>query len=159
MGNGQNANPIDLLTEVRASSTHGLGVFAKVRIPCHTVWWRVRPADVIAITRSQLETLAASAQSPRARVFVEAILECGYYVKKYDSVFFLPDNARYVNHSFQPNSAVCPNSDGLCSVALREIADGEEILEDYTQYDECPWAPMYGEFGRRLAASIRRSQL
>jgi SET domain-containing protein len=144
------SNPISLLTEVRPSPINGWGVFAKVPIPRQTVWWRVRPTDVVQIHKVHLEALHASAQSPRTRAFLDAVLENGYYVAGYDTLFYLTDNGRFVNHSFQPNSAVCPNSDGLCSVALRDIAAGEEILEDYTKYDKCPWANLYGEFGRQI---------
>lgn len=30
--------------------------------------------------------------------------------------------------------------DGLTSTALRDIEAGEEIVEDYTNYDYCPWS-------------------
>ena len=144
------SNPIAALTEVRLSATKGFGIFASTLIPCGTIWWRVRRADVISLTRSQYEALAASEQSPRTKAFIEAFLEFGFYVKQYDRLFLIPDNGRYVNHSFEPNSAVCPDSDGLCSIAIRDIAAGDEICEDYTTYDKCPWANLYGEFGRTI---------
>ena len=144
------SNPVSALTEVRSSPTHGLGLFAKVAIPRHTVWWRPRPGDVIHVQRAHFETLARSAPSLTSDSFVAAILEHGYYVEKYDALVFIPDEGRFVNHSFRPNSAVCPDSDGLCSHALRDIAAGDEILEDYSQFDKCPWAKLYGEFGRTI---------
>lgn len=144
------SNPISDLTEVRLSPNHGFGVFARTLIPRGTVWWRVRLSDVIPLNRLQYEALAASEQSPGTKALIEAFLEYGYYVKGFDTLFFIPDNGRYVNHSFEPNSAVCPDSDGLCSITLRDIAGGDEIVEDYTKYDKCPWANLYGEFGRRI---------
>jgi hypothetical protein len=150
MGDAPFSNPLSALTEVRSSSTHNLGVFAKIPIPRQTVWWRVRLCDLIHVRRGHLEALGGSARSARADSFVTAILEFGYYIAKFDTLFFIPDDGRYVNHSFEPNSAVCPDSDGLCSYALCDIAAGEEILEDYTRYDNCPWAKLYGEFGRAI---------
>ena len=149
------SNPISALTEVRLSPTHGLGIFARTLIPQGTIWWRVRPSDVIAVNRLQFEALVASEQSPRTTAFIDAFLEFGYYVKGFDTLFLIPDNGRYVNHSFEPNSAVCPDSDGLCSITLRDIAGGEEICEDYTTYDKCPWANLYGEFGHKIGYSVQ----
>ncbi len=143
-------NPLNDLTEVRISATHGRGVFAKVAIPQHTVWWRVCPTNVTGITQAQYAAFVASAPSPQSDPFMAAILHFGYYVQQYDAIFFALDNARYINHSFQPNSAVSSHSDDLCSVAVRDIAPGEEICEDYTHYDQCPWARLYGEFGRQI---------
>jgi hypothetical protein len=34
----------------------------------------------------------------------------------------------------------------LRSVALRHIAAGEEIVEDYATYDHCPWPGIAPEF-------------
>ncbi len=144
------ANPISALTEVRVSPTHGFGIFARTLIPRGTIWWRVRLSDLIPMTRVQFEALATSEQSPWTTAFLEAFLVLGYYVKGFDTLFLIPDNGRYINHSFEPNSAVCPDSDGLCSIALRDIAGGDEIFEDYTKYDKCPWANLYGEFGRKI---------
>ena len=144
------SNPISALTEVRPSPTHGLGLFARTLIPRGTIWWRGRRSDLIPVTRSQFEALAASEQSPRTTAFIDAFLEFGYYLKEFDTLFLIPDNSRYLNHSFEPNSAVCPDSGGLCSSTLRDIARGDEIFEDYTTYDKCPWAKLYGEFGRTI---------
>lgn len=144
------SNPISALAEVGLSPTHGLGLFARMRIPRGTIWWRVRLSDVIAVNRFQFEALVASEQSPRTKAVIDAFLEFGYYVKGFDTLFLIADNGRYVNHSFEPNSAVCPDSDGLCSITLSDIAAGDEICEDYTTYDKCPWAQLYGEFGRTI---------
>ena len=143
-------NPISALTEVRLSPPHGLGIFATTLIPRDTIWWRARRSDVVSINRLQFEAIAASEQSPQIKAFIEAFLEFGFYIKRYDTLFLIPDNGRYVNHSFEPNSAVCPDLDGLCSITLRDIAAGGEICEDYRTYDKCPWANLYGEFGRTI---------
>ena len=41
------------------------------------------------------------------------------------------DHARYVNHSCDPN---CGGTDHCFEVALRDIAPGEQITEDYDGY-------------------------
>ena len=143
-------NPIDALTEARPSSTHGLGLFAKVPIPRGTVWWRAPIEDVFTVSQRQFELLTASAQSAGRDAVITALLEHGYYLKRLDAILYICDVARYTNHSFMPNSVVSPDSDGLSSVAITEIAAGQEITENYTSFDRCPWAKLYGEFGRKI---------
>src|SRR5919202_1145108 len=72
-----------------------------------TVTLMDRPSlsNLIPVTRSQFEALAASEQSPRTTAIIDAFLEFGYYLKGVDTLFLIPDNSRYVNHSFEPNSA------------------------------------------------------
>ena len=153
---GPFSNPVFTLVEARPSPVHGFGVFAREAIPCGTAWWRVRLADLIHFRKEPFETLLASAQSPGSREFVEAVQKFGIYSKRYDALFFIVDNGRFVNHSPQPNSASCLGSDGLfSSLTLRDIAAGEEMFEDYATYDKCPWANLYGELGRELGFWLR----
>ena len=63
-----------------------------------------------------------------------------YFSALHDSLVICLDNARYVNHSDTPNSGPAADQNPLISIALRDIAKGEEILEDYDVYDNCPWA-------------------
>jgi SET domain-containing protein len=142
-------NPITELTEVRESSTHGLGVFAKTIIPKNTIWWRVSPNEIIHVNKANYEALQSSHQDQDIHAFISTILHFSYYVKQYDALLFIPDNGRLVNHSFEPNSAPGVN-DCLISSAVRDIYPGDEILEDYTHYDKCSWAKLYGDFGRTI---------
>lgn len=141
-------NPISELTEVRASATHGQGIFAKTLIVSGTIWWSVHPSDLVHISQANFKTLTASVQSPEIKAFLDTILHYSYYVKEYDALLFIPDDGRYVNHSFEPNSKTV--TDRLSSIALCDIQAGEEIFEDYTHYDKCPWAELYGKFGRMI---------
>src|SRR6266850_962497 len=120
-------NPLSELTEVRASGTHGRGIFAKTLIARGTIWWSVRPSDLVHINQANFKTLTASVQSPEIRAFLDAVLHYSYYVKEHDALLFIPDNGRYVNHSFEPNSK--PVNDQMSSIALRDIKGGEEIFE------------------------------
>jgi hypothetical protein len=138
------------VVEVRPSGVHGSGVFARTLLPRGTVWWRARPSEVVMVRRQSYEILVTSHQSVLTQRFLEAVLHNGFYVAHYDAIVYITDNARFTNHSFDPSSMVCPKSDGLCSVTIRDVLPGEEIFEDYTQYDRCPWAHLWGEFGRAL---------
>lgn len=132
------------LAEVRASGIHDAGVFARTRIPKGTIWWRIVPTDAIHIPRTAWELLMASHRSPR----IEAILHFSYYDEDEDALVLLADDSRHINHSFSPNSEFLVGE--LMAVTTRDIEAGEEIVEDYTRYGKCPWAQLYGEFGRLI---------
>jgi uncharacterized protein len=141
-------NPFDELAEARPSSYHGWGIFAKMPIRKGTVWWQARPQDVMVIEQAQFETLAESAQPPLSRMLLDAILNYSYYPSGINKLILILDGGRFTNHSPTPNSLDDPFK--LQSVALRDIAQGEEIVEDYTHFGQCPWAPLYGEFGKSI---------
>ncbi|NJN44300.1 MAG: SET domain-containing protein [Anaerolineae bacterium] len=144
-------NPINNLTEVRNSPVHGLGVFAKVDIPKGTVWWRANPQeDVLLINKRQFTTLLNSHHSPTSKELLEAIYTYCYYSAKDDALILILDHARYTNHSFQPNSDVIPEPGVIGSITLRDIQAGEELLEDYSEFDVCPWKGLRMKPGCRM---------
>jgi hypothetical protein len=110
------------------------------------VWWAADAADMITISRPQFEALTTSASSPTGDTLIAAIQEYSFYVWALDLMILIPDNGRYVNHSEWPNSAARVSGTSLSSVATRDIAAGEEILEDYATYDHCPWPHVSAEF-------------
>lgn len=136
-------NPIHELTEVRLSPIHGLGIFSRVDIPAHTIWWRANDADVILIHREQYEALERSFQSPVSQAFLEALQTYCYYSAAQDALILILDNARYVNHCTEPNSRVLVHPTVIASETTRDIKAGEEICESYLTYDQCPWAHLY----------------
>src|SRR5262245_11499595 len=129
----------DGIVEIRPSQRHGLGVFAKVDISQGTQWWAADIAGLIKISRDQFQALISSASSPMSDALIAAIQEYSVYVTALDLMVLIPDNGRYVNHSDEPNSLARNTATRLSSVALRDIAAGEEIVEDYSTYDWCPW--------------------
>ncbi len=142
------------LVEVRPSPVHGLGVFAVTDIPAGTQWWSTDVGDTITISRSQFAALAESASSPASDAIMAGIQTYSIYLKALDLMVLIPDNGRFVNHSDLPNSAGHVDGRLIYSVALRDIARGEEITEDYASYDECPWPGISDEFHDPVAPSL-----
>ncbi len=134
------------LVEVRPSSIHGLGVFAAADIPSGTVWWTADVSEMITISRRQFEALVGSASSPASDALIAGIQEYSFYIEALDLMILIPDDGRYVNHSETPNSIATVDGSTLASVAGRDIAAGEEIVEDYATYDFCPWEGVVPEF-------------
>ena len=117
----------------RESTIEGLGLFAAEPIPAGTrvyVWderfgWTGSEADVAALpalTRAFVERYGwRDVASGRWRASV--------------------DNSRFINHSPTPNTE--HRDDG--QYATRDIAVGEEITENYAQFD-----PDFGEYAAAL---------
>jgi SET domain-containing protein len=139
-------NPIEEYCEVRKSKIHGLGLFAKKRIPKSTIWWHARPQDILIISKEQFLTFEQSIKSPLVEDYLHGLLTYSYYERNLDSLIFCLDNSRYVNHSFNDNSGASEDENGFCSVALRDIESGEEITENYCKYTKCSWLERYKHF-------------
>lgn len=101
---------------------------------------------MIKITRGQFQALTTSASSPTSDALIANIQEYSIYVARLDLMILIPDNGRYVNHCDEPNSSAHATGTTLTSVAIRDIAAGEEIVEDYATYDHCPWPNVSREF-------------
>lgn len=117
-----------------------MGLFAKIDIPAQTLWWKASRNNVLLVNHQQFVTLSHSHQNTTTDGLLSLVKTYGYYSSRLDSIIVCLDNARYVNHSFEPNSGAPIHGNPLCSVTLRRICAGEEITEDYTQYDHCPWS-------------------
>ena len=144
--NESSHNPITKYTEVKPSDIHGLGLFAKIKIPKGTIWWHAKPQDVLIIKKDQFLKLDNSIKVPLIEKVMKALLTYSYYERELDALIFCLDNSRYVNHSFNANSGASEDENGFMSVALRDILPGEEITEDYSMYTPCKWLKNYIQF-------------
>lgn len=107
-------------TRVAPSTIHGVGVFAVDAVAAGTVVWRYDPAFDRVVTAAE-----CAAAPPAFRAFLDAY---AYPSADLDGALVLScDDARFLNHSPDPNTAERP----FASVAVREIAAGEEITCDY----------------------------
>lgn len=107
-------------TYVAASPIHGLGVFAAEPIPRGTPIWRFQPGFDQVIPFALAEQLPASAREFLATyTYLSPLFPGGYVLNG--------DHARFLNHSDTPNT----DNSGEIALALRDIAEGEEITCDY----------------------------
>ena len=111
-------------TELRASSVHGLGVFAAEFIPAGTVVWEFQPDFDFRVSEESVATLPEIA---RAKLL--------HYSAKWGGGYVISaDDARFLNHSEDANLKTMDDPD--CDVAIRDINIGEELFEDYTEFDD-----------------------
>ena len=111
-------------TRVDRSSIHGFGSFAVIPIPEGSEVWRFTPGFDLDLDPRCLES-----QPP---LFRERLLHYGYIDPRLHRYILCCDDARFINHSDEPNVRPDVTRDRYgTDVALRDIAAGEEITIDY----------------------------
>ena len=110
-------------TVIRPSPIAGVGLFATMRIPAgERIWafdpavdWRLSGDDLAAFPEPWLSLLRQWCYEETDGVYVL----CG-------------DNAKFMNHSFEPN---CLDEPPEATITLRDIQPGEELTCDYRVVD------------------------
>lgn len=113
-------------TEVRLSPIHGLGVFAAEFIPDGTVTWRYLDGFDQRLPESILSILSHPAK--------EQFLKYSYVDPTTGLYELCADDARFFNHSENPNTAGVPTGEDA-DIATRDINVGEELTCDYRTFD------------------------
>jgi SET domain-containing protein len=111
-------------TKIGQSAIHGMGLFAAEPIPKGTVIWRFDHRIDHLLNRESVESLPEVAREHVLRYC--GLLENGKYLQT-------GDHDRFINHSAEPNTISRPFLEDL--TAARDIAEGEEITEDYRVFD------------------------
>ena len=112
-------------TYVAPSSIEGVGVFADQPIAAGTLIWRLDPALDRLIPRDEVAKL-----EPLFQRFVERYS----YPYPHDPNLLIVelDNGRFMNHADAPNTRF---SDPDSGYTLRDIAAGEELTCNYSEFD------------------------
>ena len=115
-------------TRVAPSDIHGLGLFAAHAVPRGTPVWKFQPGFDRAFAPAEFAALPPLAQA-HTRWFA--------YLDAADGRRVLNgDHACFINHSPTPNTGAPPDAQQpVVTVALRDIAAGEEITCDYFAFD------------------------
>lgn len=113
---------------VAPSRIHGLGLFAVEAIPAGTPVWRFQPGFDQMFSPAAFAALPAPAQ---------AHLRWFGFVRAEDGGWVLSrDHACFMNHSASPNTGAAGAGGGeVMTVALRDLAAGEELTCDYRTFD------------------------
>ena len=106
----------------------GLGLFADEFIPKGMLVWQFDEGEDRRISKKEFNIL-----SPEEQAYIRK-----YAYSKVDSPSItLPvGDAKYVNNSDSPN--IYGDNDNV-SFAIKDIQPGDEILEDYSVYDDGNW--------------------
>jgi hypothetical protein len=143
-------------TIVQHSLISGLGVFADEVIKKDQIVWQFDPETSMVLTHEDLSLM----EQRHSRERICLYLKHGCYIEHLDCIAVCLDNGRYVNHSEEPNLGPLED-DGETSwqysIALRDIKKGEELTENYCDYDSAPWSDLfylkYDIFNPKIAIS------
>jgi len=113
-------------TRVKPSKIHGFGLFADEFISQGTITWRYLDGFDQRLPESILGLLSDSAR--------EQFLKYSYVDLTTGLYELCADDARFFNHSDEPNTASLPGKDDV-DVATRDISRGEELTCDYRTFD------------------------
>ncbi len=122
-----------LRTGVAPSTIHGMGLFTVEPVLKGTPVWRFEPGFDHDFSPERFAALPPLARD-HTRWFC--------FVSKVDGhVILSGDHACFINHSPKNNTGAPPNPQPLVTtIALRDLAAGEEITCDYWSYDaDTPW--------------------
>ena len=107
---------------VGPSKIHGLGLIAHQFIPKGTVIWRLNPEFDVVLTEEQLRNLPPSAQ--------EQVAHYGFFHPELKRYVLCSDDDKFTNHSDDANTRFL----GDHAIAARDIKEGEEITDNYSEY-------------------------
>jgi uncharacterized protein len=116
------------------SAIHGIGLFAKEFIAEGTKVWEFTEGFDLVLTKEQVASLSEASQ--------EQFFNYAYLSKKSGKYILCSDDARFFNHE-KPSNIVCrvPEEgaiDALECFAVRNIQPGEEITNNYEEFDADP---------------------
>ncbi len=115
-------------TRVAPSTIHGMGLFTVEPVPAGTPVWRFEPGFDHDFSPAQFAALPPLARE-HTRWFC--------FVSQVDGhVILSGDHACFINHSPTHNTGTPPNAaPPVTTIALRDLAAGEEITCNYWAYD------------------------
>jgi SET domain-containing protein len=114
-------------TYIDRSQIHGVGLYAKEPIKKGAVIWQFKDGFDQKFSVEEIEKLPLAAQ--------HQILHYGYLSKEAPVYILCADNARFFNHSANPNVIDDAKEEGLV-LAARDIRQDEELTCDYWAFDD-----------------------
>jgi SET domain-containing protein len=109
---------LTIKTYLARSPIHGMGVFAAEAVSAGRVVWEINYDIDREFSRSDYMSFPDSLRQWMARYL---------FITPEQRLFFCGDNARFMNHSFTPNTK---DVDDYCVAAI-EIQVGDELTYDY----------------------------
>lgn len=110
-------------TYVAPSAISGVGLYAGTDLEADTVIWEFDERVDWAISRAEFDAFPEPyRERMRHWVYLD---DAGLYV-------LCGDNAKFMNHSDDPN---CADPDGAYTITRRAVKAGEELTCDYTEFD------------------------
>ena len=113
--------------EIKDSKIHGAGMFTKQFIKNGELIAKASPELDVDITKEVYDKLEQREK--------DEILYWGFYDAPRECYHVDFDNTKFINHSFDSNITQDPNYLDMCLVASRDIESGEELLQNYLEFE------------------------
>lgn len=116
-------------TKLGLSKIQGIGLFADQYISKGSLIWKFRPDFDLCVEKSKILSLSESAK--------RQFLRYAYLNSQTNMYVLCFDDARFFNHSDNPNCNTIESSDDKegVEIAGKDIQKGEELTVDYKGYD------------------------
>ena len=115
-------------TKLDVSDIHGIGLFADEDIPAGAIIWKFNRLIDLRCAEADIQELSDSSR--------EQISKYSYREKHTGLYVLCGDDARFFNHSANPNCLDFYHSEEQdITIAVRDIAAGEELTCDYALFD------------------------
>lgn len=115
-------------THIAISPIHNFGLFADESISAGTEVWRFTPGYDLELSIEEIET-----HREYLRKFFDHYGYLDFNLNRYILCF---DNARFINHSNDPNIRTdYSRARHGVDIAIRDIEEGEEITTDYRLFE------------------------
>ncbi|MDP2856153.1 MAG: SET domain-containing protein [bacterium] len=116
-------------TKIGPSKINGIGLFADQFIPKGTQVWKYQPGFDLKIDKSEPMYLSEPSKAQ--------FLKYAYLNSKTNKYILCFDDARFFNHSDNPNCIEAAYSDDeeTRDVAAKDIQAGEELTYNYKTFD------------------------
>jgi len=112
-------------------------MIAETDIKAGIIWWQPTDANTLKLNRGSWKTFVTSEikRSEKSTKLHKALVSWTYYSAKDDCLHFVLDRTRFIRHSTSPNSKLTAQG----RIALVDIKKGDEINENFLEYDKYPW--------------------
>lgn len=113
--------------KLERSKHHGVGLFTKQDLKKGDVVYTASPLLDVNITKEQFDALSEQEQN-----------ECkwwGYFDEETSMWHVDFDVSKFLNHSYDANITRSSEHAGVCLVALRDITAGEELVQNYLEFE------------------------
>jgi SET domain-containing protein len=125
-----------IMTDLNKSKIHGIGIFAREFLPKGTIVWEFNEAFDITLDNQEIHLLSDAAK--------EQFFKYAYQSKVTGKYILCSDDSRFFNHDLNANTK-CEipktrnSEDALICYAVRDIQPGEELTNNYAEFDKDPY--------------------
>ena len=118
---------IHIAYKLKASDLHGVGLFANEDIKEGQLIYTASPLLDVNITQEQFDSLEQKEK--------DEILWWGFFDQPSQMWHVDFDVSKFINHSYHPTVTQDPDHDEAYLIAVRDIAAGEELTQNYLEFE------------------------